>query len=92
MSSRSRGGFSCGFETPFVAEQYGKSCGQPRQGRPHPFDERGRGLPAHCGALNPGVASVPLSIVYNPNAIAEWPMRPSWRQPWNAPEYIKLAR
>ena len=46
----------------------------------------------HKEALNPGVVSVPLSIVYNPNAIKEWTMRPDWRLAWNAPEYIKLAR
>ncbi len=91
MSSRSRGGFSCGFETPFVANQYGLAAANPdKEERIQLMNEVADFL--HMWALNPGVASVPLSIVYNPNAIADWPMRPSWRQPWNAPEYIKLAR
>ena len=91
MSSRSRGGFSCGFETPFVAEQYGKAAANPdKEERIELMNEVADFL--YMWALNPGVASVPLSIVYNPNSIAEWQMRPSWRQPWNAPEYIKLAR
>ena len=91
MSSRSRGGFSCGFETPFVAEQYGMAAANPDK------LERIRLMNGvadflHEQALNPGVVSVPLSIVYNPNSIAEWKMRPDWRSAWNAPEYIKLAR
>ena len=91
MSSRSRGGFSCGFETPFVAEQYGKAAANPdKEERIELMNEVADFL--YHWALNPGVAAVPLSIVYNPNSIAEWQMRPSWRQPWNAPEYIKLAR
>ncbi len=91
MSSRSRGGFSCGFETPFVAEQYGKAAANPdKQDRIRLMNEVADFL--HMWALNPGVVSVPLSIVYNPNSIEDWPMRPSWRQPWNAPEYITLAR
>ena len=91
MSSRSRGGFSCGFETPFVAEQYGKAAANPdKEERIELMNEVADFL--YNWALNPGVAAVPLSIVYNPNSIAEWNMRPSWRQPWNAPEYIKLAR
>jgi ABC-type transport system substrate-binding protein len=91
MTSRSRGGFSCGFETPFAAEQYGKAAANPDK------DERislmnGTANYLFEQSLNPGVVSVPLSVVYNPNSITEWPMRPDWRSGWNAPEYIKLAR
>ena len=89
MSSRSRGGFSCGFETPFAANQYGLAAANPDKAE---RIELMNGTANYLWeqSLNPGVVSVPLSIVYNPNAIAEWPMRPDWRSGWNAPEYIKL--
>ena len=89
MSSRSRGGFSCGFETPFAANQYGFAAANPDKAE---RIELMNGTANYLWeqSLNPGVVSVPLSIVYNPNAIAEWPMRPDWRSGWNAPEYIKL--
>jgi ABC-type transport system substrate-binding protein len=91
MTSRSRGGFSCGFETPFAAEQYGKAAANPdKNERISLMNETANYLFEQ--SLNPGVVSVPLSVVYNPNSIAEWPMRPDWRSGWNAPEYIKLAR
>ncbi len=91
MTSRSRGGFSCGFETPYAAEQYGKAAANPdKSERISLMNNTANYLFEQ--SLNPGVVSVPLSIVYNPNSIAEWNMRPDWRSGWNAPEYIKLAR
>jgi len=89
MTSRSRGGFSCGFETPYAADSYGKAAANPdKQERIELMNGTLNYLFEQ--SLNPGVVSVPLSIVYNPNSIAEWNMRPDWRSGWNAPEYIKL--
>jgi hypothetical protein len=42
--------------------------------------------------LVPGTITIPVVVVYNPNAIKEWVMRPSLSGPINSPELLVPAR
>ncbi|MFW6195292.1 MAG: ABC transporter substrate-binding protein [Chloroflexota bacterium] len=76
MTSMTRGGFSCGFESPFIAEKWQEAAAEPDvQARNEINDEVVQYL--HDWALNPGVVQVPNFATYNPNSIEEWPMNPA---------------
>ncbi|MCH7735071.1 MAG: hypothetical protein IH961_07635 [Chloroflexi bacterium] len=73
QTSLTRGGFGCGFEIPFVLDNYQKVAVEPDQEvrnvliddyTQYMFDE----------ALQPGVVAVPQLFVMNPNKIKSWDM------------------
>ncbi|MEX0761871.1 MAG: ABC transporter substrate-binding protein [Dehalococcoidia bacterium] len=91
ISSLSRGGFSCALEAPTIAENFLASASEPDlQERIRITNETADYL--HHQMLLPGTFTIPVILPYNPNAIAEWDMRPSLGGPISSPEMIVPAR
>ncbi len=91
LTSLTRGGFSCALESPFVASQWLKASVEPDiQKRIALINEVVDYM--YNWMLMPGTITIPVVVVYNPNAIKEWNMRPSLSGPINSPELIVPAR
>jgi ABC-type transport system substrate-binding protein len=76
MSTLSRGGFSCGFESPFIAESFWKASVETD------YDKRVELSTAlanyyYDNALYMGVVVVPEPMVWNPKSFSSWDMRAS---------------
>lgn len=91
LTSLTRGGFSCALESPFVAEKWLKSSVEPDiQKRVALSNDVADYM--YNWMLMPGTITIPVVVVYNPNAIKEWNMRPSLSGPISSPELIVPAR
>ncbi|MSQ08582.1 MAG: ABC transporter substrate-binding protein [Dehalococcoidia bacterium] len=91
LTSLSRGGFSCGVESPFIAESWLKASSEPDiQKRLAINNSVGQYL--YDTQLVPSIITIPVVVVYNPAAIKEWKMHPSLSGPLNTAENIVPAR
>ena len=76
ITSLTRGGFSCGYEVPFVVEKWFETAAlSDAVARSKINDEVAQYLFEE--ALGIGVVTVPAFITYNPSSIASWEMRPA---------------
>jgi hypothetical protein len=73
QSSLSRGGFSCGFETPEITDFYLRMASAPDQATATQAANEYLDY-VYFWNLQPGVATIPSEVYYNPNKIAEWNM------------------
>jgi peptide/nickel transport system substrate-binding protein len=91
LTSLTRGGFSCAAESPYIAQQWLKGSVEPDiQKRSAINSEVADYL--HNWMIMPGTITIPVVVVYNPNSIKEWNMRPSLSGPISSPELIVPAR
>jgi ABC-type transport system substrate-binding protein len=72
-SSLSRGGFSCGFETPEITEFYQRMASAPDQATAVQAANEYLDY-VYFWNLQPGVVTLPADVYYNPNKIASWDM------------------
>jgi len=91
FTSRTRGGFSCSVESPFIAETFAKVAGEP-----DPAKRLAMNLELleylHHQMLAAGTIAVPDLIVWNPKSIREWQMRPGRFCCFNSTHNIMPAR
>lgn len=73
QSSLSRGGFSCGFETPEITDFYLRMAGAADQAAATQAANEYLDYVYHWN-LQPGVVTLPADVYYNPNKIASWDM------------------
>lgn len=76
QTSLTRGGFSCGFESPEILDFYQRMATAPDQATAVQAANEYLDYVYHWN-LQPGIVAVPDDVFYNPNKIAEWPMGPS---------------
>ncbi len=74
MTSMTRGGFSCGFESPWIAEQFKKQARELDVQKRIQMTNEWADYMYHW-LLAPGIVAVPDGVIYNPKAIADWPVR-----------------
>ncbi len=73
QSSLSRGGFSCGFESPEITEFYRRMAHAPDQAAATQAANEYLDY-VYFWNLQPGVVTIPNDVYYNPNKIASWDM------------------
>jgi ABC-type transport system substrate-binding protein len=73
QSSLSRGGFSCGFETPEITEFYRRMAKAPDQATAVQAANEYLDY-VYFWNLQPGVVTLPADVYYNTNKIASWDM------------------
>ena len=90
-TSLTRGGFGCHMEIPFILETVKKVAAEPD---PIKRTEYNVAMAQYLydQALKIGIIALPFVSAYNPNSIAEWPMRPGPQAPHTSPELIVPAR
>ncbi len=91
MSSLTRGGFSCGFESDFITKNYQAAAKEPDINKRIEYTNAFVDYIYHW-ALAPGYIVVPNKLTVNPKSIAEWKMRPSYVAAWSALENIVPAQ
>lgn len=91
MTTMTRGGFSCGFESPWIAEQFKKQAVEPDITKRIQMTNEWVDYMYHW-MLAPGIVAVPAGIMWNPKSIKEWPMRTSVVASFNNMEEIVPAR
>lgn len=89
-SSLSRGGFSCGLETPFIRDKFIESSNEPDAAKRRAITNEVADY-YYNWMLVPSTVTIPVVLVYNPRGIAEWDMRPSLSGPITSPENIVLG-
>ncbi len=90
-TSLTRGGFNCHMEIPFILETVQKVAAEtdPAKRKEYNFALADY---LYEQQLKIGIVALPFVSAYNPNAIAEWPMRPGPQAPYTSPELIVPAR
>lgn len=73
QSSLSRGGFSCGFETPEITEFYQRMATAPDRATAVVAANEYLDYVYHWN-LQPGVVTLPADVYYNTNKVASWDM------------------
>lgn len=86
-SSLSRGGFSCGLESPIIRDGFLESSNEPDITKRRAITNRVADY-FFEQMLMPSTVTIPVVLVYNPRGIAEWEMRPSLGGPISSPENI----
>lgn len=87
-----RGGFSCGFESPDLLAWYMQSSKEADISKRVAINNQVVEY-LHHWALNPGIVSIPEARFANPKSIKEWRMQPGLAAgAFNHPENIVLAR
>ena len=87
QTTLTRGGFSCGFESPEILDWYQRAAGEPDREKRIAINKEYLAY-MHNWALFPGYVTVPNAWFTNPNHIAEWPMHLG--NSYNSPENIVL--
>ena len=90
-SSLTRGGFSCGFEAPEIAQGYLTMAKNPDVERRIQLSNQILDF-VYDWTLQPGVVVVPEFITYNPKSIASWEMKPTLTGAWTSLENAVPAR
>ena len=90
-TSLTRGGFNCHMEIPFILDTVQKVAAEtdPAKRKEYNFALADY---LHHQQLKIGIVALPFVSAYNPNAIAEWQMRPGPQAPYTSPELIVPAR
>jgi peptide/nickel transport system substrate-binding protein len=91
QSSLTRGGFSCGFEAPEIAQGYLKMAKEPDIQKRNAISGEILDF-VYKWSLQPGVVVVPEFITYNPNSIKSWEMKPTLTGAWTSLENAVPAR
>lgn len=91
QSSLTRGGFSCGFEAPEIAQGYLKMAKEPDIQKRNQHSSEILDF-IYKWSLQPGVVVVPEFITYNPNSIKSWEMKPTLTGAWTSLENAVPAR
>jgi peptide/nickel transport system substrate-binding protein len=87
QTSLTRGGFSCGFESPDILSWYQDSSSEPDRSKRIAINKEYLEY-MHNWALFPGFVTVPNTNFANPKHIKEWPMHKG--ASYNSPENIVL--
>ncbi|MCY4474276.1 MAG: ABC transporter substrate-binding protein [Chloroflexi bacterium] len=87
QTTLTRGGFSCGFESPDILAWYEAAASEPDRSERIRINKEYLAY-MHNWALFPGYVTVPQAYYANPNYIAEWPMHIGGG--YNSPENIVL--
>ena len=89
-TSLTRGGFGCHMEIPFILESVQKVAAE---SDPAKRTEYNIALADYLyeQQLKIGIIALPFVSAYNPNSIADWPMRPGPQAPHTSPELIVPA-
>ncbi len=87
QTTLTRGGFSCGFESPEILKWYEAVAGEPDRAERISINKEYLAY-MHNWALFPGYVTVPQAYYANPNYIASWPMHLG--NSYNSPENIVL--
>lgn len=87
QTTLTRGGFSCGFESPDILAWYEAAASEPDRSERIRINKEYLAY-MHNWALFPGYVTVPQAYYANPNYIAEWPMHVG--NSYNSPENIVL--
>ncbi len=87
QTTLTRGGFSCGFESPDILAWYEAAASEPDRSERIRINKEYLAY-MHNWALFPGYVTVPQAYYANPNYIAEWPMHIGGS--YNSPENIVL--
>ncbi len=87
QTTLTRGGFSCGFESPEILAWYEAAASEPDREERIRINKEYLAY-MHNWALFPGYVTVPQAYYANPNYIAEWPMHVG--NSYNSPENIVL--
>ena len=90
-SSLTRGGFSCGFEAPEIAQGYLKMAAEPDIAKRVAASSEILDF-VHHWTLSPGVVVVPEFITYNPKSVSSWNMKPTLTGAWTSLEEAVPAR
>jgi ABC-type transport system substrate-binding protein len=90
-SSLTRGGFSCGFEAPEIAQGYLKMASEPDVTKRIQASNEILDF-VRTWSLSPGVVVVPEFITYNPKSISSWNMKPTLTGAWSSLEEAVPAR
>ncbi len=88
MTTLTRGGFSCGFESPEILQWYQQSSREVDRNKRIEINNKVLEY-LHFWALSPGYVSIPHAYFANPKYIKEWPMHLG--NSLNSPENIVLA-
>jgi ABC-type transport system substrate-binding protein len=87
QTTLTRGGFSCGFESPEILAWYLAASSEPDRSERIRINKEYLAY-MHNWALFPGFVTVPVAYFANPNYIAEWPMHVGGS--YNSPENLVL--
>lgn len=87
QTTLTRGGFSCGFESPQILEWYQAVASEPDRAERIRINKEYAAY-MHNWALFPGYVTVPQAYYANPNYIADWQM--NLGNSYNSPENIVL--
>ena len=89
-TSLTRGGFGCHMEIPFILETVQKVAAE---SDPAQRTQYNIALADYLyeQQLKIGIIALPFVSAYNPNSIADWPMRPGPQAPHTSPELIVPA-
>lgn len=89
-TSLTRGGFGCYIESPFILDIVRKVSAEPDTQKRIELNKQ---LADYLWEQQVKVAiiALPVTTVYNPKSIADWPMRRAPFGPFNSPELIKLV-
>ncbi len=87
QTTLTRGGFSCGFESPEILGWYQAAAREPDREKRIAINQEYLAY-MHNWALFPGYVTVPNAWFANPNHVAEWPMHLG--NSYNSPENIVL--
>lgn len=90
MTTLSRGGFGCGFESPDILKIYEQEAAEPDPAKRIALNDQLATYLYHW-ALDPGYVAVPSGRFVNPNSISSWNMDPSLTDSYNSPENIVPA-
>ena len=90
-TSLTRGGFGCHMEIPFILESVQKVAAESDPAKRTQYNIALADY-LYEQQLKIGIVALPFVSAYNPNAIAEWPMRPGPQAPHTSPELIVPAR
>ncbi len=85
-----RGGFGCHMEIPFILETVQKVAAETDPAVRTQYNIALADYFRH-EHLKIGIIALPFVSVYNPNSIADWPMRPGPQAPHTSPELIVPA-
>lgn len=80
QTTLTRGGFSCGFESPEIVDFYQRMVGAPDQATATQAATEYLDY-VYFWNLQPGVVAVPTDVYFNPNKIRTWPMAKSATSP-----------
>jgi peptide/nickel transport system substrate-binding protein len=90
-SSLTRGGFSCGFEAPEIAQGYLEMASEPDINKRNQTSDEILDF-IYNWVLSPGVVVVPEFVTYNPKQISAWNMKPTLTGAWTSLEEAVPAR